>query len=296
MWSRWLIAPSLLIACTPAKSPPPTTPAPEDAPVVGIPVTVEEPAVEQPNIDEPAVGAETAMHQTESGITWTVLRTGSGDTHPMQNDTVEVHYEGWTTNGARFDSSVERGRPARFGVSKVIAGWTEVLQLMVVGDKWRVTIPADLAYGHVPKRPGAPAGDLIFEIDLLDITVAPAVPVDVAAPPANAIVTASGLAFRVLRKGSGGQHPTPADRVKVHYSGWTTDGKLFDSSVTRGKPATVVVKGMIKGWTEALQLMSPGDLMRVWVPANLAYGNPPKRVGAPAGMLVFDIELIAIIP
>src|SRR5579859_6847041 len=81
-------------------------------------------------------------------------------------------------------------------------------------------------------------------------------PEDVAAPPADAKKTASGLAMKVLTQGKGKDHPGPDDTVKVHYTGWTTDGKMFDSSVARGEPASFRVSGVIKGWTEGLQLMT----------------------------------------
>jgi len=121
----------------------------------------------------------------------------------------------------------------------------------------------------------------------------PAVPPDVKAPPADATKTPSGLAYRVLEKGKGSRHPAPTARVRVHYSGWTTDGKMFDSSVTRGQPAAFALNRVIAGWTEGVQLMVEGEKTRFWIPGNLAYGDNP-RPGAPAGMLVFDIELLAI--
>jgi peptidylprolyl isomerase len=77
----------------------------------------------------------------------------------------------------------------------------------------------------------------------------------------------------------------------VHYSGWTTDGKMFDSSVVRGKPATFPLKEVIPGWTEGLQLMAEGEKARLWIPKELAYNDQPGR---PAGMLVFDVELLKI--
>ena len=81
--------------------------------------------------------------------------------------------------------------------------------------------------------------------------------------------------------------------MTVHYSGWTADGKMFDSSIVRGRPATFGLDGVIKGWTEGLQLMKPGDKFRFWIPAALAYGEKP-RPGAPQGQLTFDVELIAV--
>jgi FKBP-type peptidyl-prolyl cis-trans isomerase len=118
-------------------------------------------------------------------------------------------------------------------------------------------------------------------------------PPDVAAPPADAQKTSSGLASKVIAAGTGKVHPTSTSRVRVHYSGWTTDGKMFDSSVQRGEPLTFPLNGVIKGWTEGVQLMVVGEKRRFWIPGALAYDNSP-RPGAPKGMLVFDIELLGI--
>ncbi len=116
-------------------------------------------------------------------------------------------------------------------------------------------------------------------------------PPDVAAAPEDATVTASGLAYRVLTPGSGAAPPSASSTVTVHYTGWTTDGEMFDSSVRRGKPSTFPLRGVIRGWTEGLQLMVVGETTRFWIPESLAYRGQPGR---PAGMLVFDIELLTI--
>jgi photosystem II stability/assembly factor-like uncharacterized protein len=118
-------------------------------------------------------------------------------------------------------------------------------------------------------------------------------PPDVAAAPADAVVTASGLASKVIAPGTGTEHPPAAATVKVHYTGWTTDGQMFDSSVVRGEPSSFGVTRLIKGFSEGLQLMVKGEKRRLWIPAALAYGENP-RAGAPKGMLVFDIELFDI--
>jgi FKBP-type peptidyl-prolyl cis-trans isomerase len=122
----------------------------------------------------------------------------------------------------------------------------------------------------------------------------PVPPIDVQAIPANAAVTASGLGYRVLRAGTGSKHPVATDSVQVQYSGWTTDGNLFDSSVVRGSPASFALDRVIRGWTEGVQLMTEGEQTRFWIPAGLAYGETPAD-GRPAGMLVFDIELLKIL-
>jgi FKBP-type peptidyl-prolyl cis-trans isomerase len=234
--------------------------------------------------------------KTPTGLASKVLTAGTGDKHPGAEDTVTVHYTGWTTDGRMFDSSVKRGEPAEFPLNGVIKGWTEGVQLMVVGEKRRFWIPGDLAYGETPRRPGAPAGTLVFDVELLGIkpVVTVEVPTDVAAAPADAEKTASGIAYKVLQKGEGTTHPTATQTVKVHYSGWTTDGKMFDSSVKRGTPAEFPLNRVIAGWTEGVQLMVVGDKTRFWIPGSLAYGDTPSRPGAPAGMLVFDVELLEI--
>ena len=225
--------------------------------------------------------------KTTSGLAYRVLKAGTGKSHPGGTDLVTVHYTGWTTDGMMFDSSVSRGEPASFALNRVIAGWTEGVQLMVEGEKTRFWIPEALAYKG---RPGAPAGMLVFDVELLDFVAAPKTPADVKAPPQDAKRTASGLAYKVLQPGNGAKHPGPTSRVTVHYSGWTTDGMMFDSSVTRGAPITFPLDGVITGWTEALQLMVEGEKTRFWVPESLAYQG---QKGAPQGMLVFDIELLS---
>jgi peptidylprolyl isomerase len=95
-----------------------------------------------------------------------VLQPGTGTEHPQANSMVTVNYSGWTTDGQMFDSSIVRGRPASFPLDRVIPGWTEGVQLMVVGEKRRFWIPANLAYEG---RPGAPQGTLVFDVELLEI-------------------------------------------------------------------------------------------------------------------------------
>jgi peptidylprolyl isomerase len=229
----------------------------------------------------------------DSGLCTKVLAAGTGDEHPDAWDKVTVHYSGWTTDGQLFDSSYKRDKPSSFPLNRVIPGWTEGLQLMVVSERRRLWIPSELAYGN---RDGRPQGMLVFDVELLGIQnqpeprPAPTTPDDVAGPPADAEKTKTGLASKVLKPGTGSEHPTRGSTVTVHYSGWTTDGKLFDSSVARGKPATFPLRGVIPGWTEGLQLMVVGEHRRFWIPEKLAYKG---AAGAPSGMLVFDVELLS---
>jgi FKBP-type peptidyl-prolyl cis-trans isomerase len=223
--------------------------------------------------------------KTASGLATKVITPGTGSSHPAKDDLVTIDYTGWTTDGKMFDSSIVRGKPSTFGVNRVIAGFSEGLQLMVPGEKRRLWVPEALAYKGAE---GKPKGTLVFDVQLIDMPNRP--PADVKAPPADAKKTASGLAYKVLREGVGGRHPKGSSDVTVNYTGWTTDGKMFDSSIVRGQPATFGVNGVIPGWTEGLQLMVEGEKVRFWIPEKLAY----KGQSPPYGMLVFDVELIKI--
>ena len=119
-------------------------------------------------------------------------------------------------------------------------------------------------------------------------------PDDVAAVPAGADTTGSGLAYRVLQTGTGSEYPTATSNVTVHYSGWLTDGSMFDSSVTRGQPSSFPLNRVISGWTEGVQLMVVGEKRRFWIPSDLAYGSRGRPGIPPNSLLVFDIELIDI--
>jgi FKBP-type peptidyl-prolyl cis-trans isomerase len=240
-----------------------------------------------PDVAAPPANAE----KTKSGLASRILEKGTGTERPTKWDKVTVNYTGWTTDGQMFDSSITDGEPVDFVLYQVIPGWTEGLQLMVEGEKRRLWIPEELAYKG---QPGAPQGMLVFDVHLLKLerTEVPPVPPDVSGPPANAEKTPSGLASRVLQKGTGTKRPSAENIVKVNYSGWTTDGEMFDSSLVKGRAATFPLGRVIKGWTEGVQLMVEGEKRRFWIPEELAYKGRPNR---PQGMLVFDIELLEIV-
>lgn len=246
-----------------------------------------------PKVPDDLAAPPADAKKTKGGVSYRVLSKGTGTQHPDPWDQVEVHYSGWTSDGKMFDSSISRGKPAKFPLNRVVPGWTEGIPTMVVGEKTRFWIPEELAYKGKP----GPQGTLVFDVELLTIEdqpeppPPPEVPADVAEAPKDATKTDSGLAYKVLSKGKGTEKPTKESTVTVNYSGWTTDGKMFDSSITRGKPATFPLGRVIKGWTEGLQLMVVGEKTRFWIPKDLAYGDQP---GKPAGMLVFDVELIEI--
>jgi peptidylprolyl isomerase len=227
--------------------------------------------------------------KTASGVISKVLAAGRGTEKPAATDVVTVDYTGWSSDGRMFDSSVARGKASTFTLSRVMAGWRECVQLMAVGERRRCWVPQELAYKG---QAGRPAGTVVFDIELIDTRPSPTIPPpDVAGPPNDAKRTASGLAYKVLRPGIGVRHPDGSREVTVHYTGWTIDGKMFDSSVPRGVPTPMRLDDVIRGWSEGVQLMVEGERTRFWIPQDLAYKG---QSGSPRGMLVFDIELVKI--
>lgn len=239
--------------------------------------------------------------KTESGLALKVLKQGTGAVKPTATDKVTVNYNGWTTSGRVFDSTEMRGKPSSFVVGNVLPGMSEGLKLMTVGEKRRFWMPENLAFKGAA---GKPQGMCVFDIELLDIQAGPPpelsvqAPPDVKEPPADAEKTKSGLASRVVRAGTGKNHPKASSTVVVKYVGWTPDGKMFDASALHGGTAEFPLNRVIPGWTEGVQLMVEGEVRRFWIPGKLAYGEAAKSGesagGPPRGMLVFDVELVKI--
>jgi FKBP-type peptidyl-prolyl cis-trans isomerase len=249
-----------------------------------------------PKPPENLAAAPADAEKSDSGLVSKVNAKGTGADHPKDGDIATLNLSLWSSDGHLLQSTSEQGAPVDIPLEQLrIGGLAEGIKLMVAGEKRQLWISAKLAFGDNPPQ-GAPTGGLVVEAELISIKKAlplPPAPADVAAAPADSEKTASGLASKVIAKGTGITHPKSSDGVTVNYSGWTPDGKLFDSSLKTGKPSSFKLTGVIKGWTEGVQLMVEGEKRRFWIPADLAYGEKPEG-GRPGGMLVFDIELIKI--
>jgi FKBP-type peptidyl-prolyl cis-trans isomerase len=238
--------------------------------------------------------------KSPKGVSYRVLAKGKG-AKPGPQDTVRVNFTGWTADGRIFDSSEIKGEPTEFALGGSIVGLQDVIPLLSVGDKARLWIPEGLAYKGAP---GKPQGLLVYDLELVDTKAPPTpsanphapaqipAPPDVAAPPADAKKTPKGVSYKILEEVKGAAHPKGSDTVKVHYTGWTTDGQMFDSSRTSGEPLTMPLARFVAGWQEGIPMIGVGETARLWIPQELAYPNG----GGPKGMLVFDVELLAINP
>ena len=244
-----------------------------------------------PDVAKPPDNAET----TKSGIKYIVVRPGTGKDKPKPYDNVTFNYTAWDGEGRMFDTT-EMGhkKAAKVPPYRQAAPFAEVLESMVAGERVRFWTDGKKMEQEGKPIPGMPQGQLCYETEIVSIEPGvepPQTPPDVAKPPADAKKTPKGVFYKVLKAGKGGPHPKPTDTVKVHYTGWTTDGKMFDSSVVRNEPSEFNLQGVIAGWTDGIPVMSVGDKVRFWIPEELAYKGAP---GKPQGMLVFDVELLEI--
>lgn len=227
----------------------------------------------------------------EPGIHYIVLNGSMG--RLAQKQYVKSNSTGWTSADGKTQFSAEEDG---YDVSDpnslvpVTPGLAKAVKATPLGEKRRWWIAANkMQPGWTDMAQGAYTVD-IEVLEEMDPLPAPA---DLLNPPATAKSTSSGLKYVVLAKGKTTRKPKDTDKVTVHYSGWTADGNMFDSSVLRNKALEFQLNRVIRGWREGMRLMTVGDTFRFWIPVQLAYGDNP-RGGAPHGDLVFDVELLLI--
>jgi FKBP-type peptidyl-prolyl cis-trans isomerase len=269
----------------------------------------------EPTASDGAVSQKTEQGTLENGMAYEEVRPGNGPKATLE-DYVTLHYKVIKSDGTLLADSAQAGNPPTFLLKDTLPGWQEALTRMNQGDVWRITVPADLAYGDEGLGDMiAPGEDLGFELSLLKVETKQEWDarrleafktaqahrkenmdyLEENAARSGVTTTDSGLQYEVLQEG-GGPKPSATDTVRVHYRGTLVDGTEFDSSYSRGQPAEFPVNGVIKGWQEALQLMNTGSKYRLVIPADLAYGN--RSVGGlikAGSTLVFEVELLDIL-
>jgi peptidylprolyl isomerase len=209
---------------------------------------------------------------------------------------VTINFTGWMADsGVKFDGSDDRGRSVDFALPKVVKGFQRG---PAADGGGREAAPVDPGQARLRRRPrkfGNPYGTLVFDVELVGIRhppEPPVVPADLNAPPGDARKTSSGLVYRCCA----GHRQGPPE-VAQHRRGplqWLDAGRQDVRQLgAAGEAATFPLNGVIRGWTEGVQLMVVGEKARFWIPAKLAYGDSASA-GTPSGTLVFDIELLAI--
>lgn len=287
---------------------------PPDAPAPGEPNSI--PSSEM-KIPQPTPFSDIAPVVTDSGLKYWDIKVGEGPS-PSDNTIFKVHSTGWLQSGKVFESTKFGEVPATLSLKWGVKGWSEGVRGMKVGGIRRLEVSPELGFGELGRPPAVPPNEtLVYELELLEVMEMPSqaeqtfsdpneFPEVVRGKPGppvpqtrvdgiTPVTTESGLKYWEIKEGTG-PAPQPDSTVKVHYSGWLTDGRMFDSSVQRGEPATFSLQGVIKGWTEGVGSMKVGGKRRLEIPPQLGYGKRGHAASQipPGATLIFEIELLEV--
>ncbi|KAF0746143.1 hypothetical protein AaE_008241 [Aphanomyces astaci] len=237
------------------------------------------------SFSSPVTLNKSSAAETFTSLVVEVVYDGDRSTYPKRGDAVTVNYVGTlASTGAKFDSSFDRTDPFRFnlGVGEVIKGWDEGVAKMSLNETARLYIPSQLGYG----ASGAgdvipPNADLIFDVHLIAI---------------NGVQISPKVSIQEITPGDGETYPSAGDKVTVHYVGTFVSGDKFDSSRDRNNPFSFTLgsKSVIRGWEEGIPQLSIGQVARLSIPYQLAYGEQGRQGIPPKADLVFEVELLAI--
>ena len=238
-------------------------------------------------VNNPPKGARTIF----TGLRYMDLKPGNGRSPADEQRIVRTLTDAWQSDGKQVSVAAIDGLDTNqvFELRRQLPILAKALESTPVGGKRRWWISKDL----IPENPILGSFDHMIDIEVVDIVDPLPAPTDVRAIPADATVSENGIGYKVLVAGDGA-HPTLDDDIEVHYSGWQTNGHMFDSSRLRMRTNTFPLGRLIQGWQEAIPLMQVGEQARIWIPGALAYDSREDRPFAPKGMLVFDVELVSI--
>jgi FKBP-type peptidyl-prolyl cis-trans isomerase len=274
-----------LMACSQAFGQDATDPAkaPQGADKAEAPMNPAKPA------GDPPIPADTEVVTTSTGLKYSVLRKGTGTASPKIGDPVKVNYTGWRLDGKVFDASSRHGGPASFVCGQLIEGWNEALQMMRTGDKLKLTIPANLAYGE--RGAGAdipPNTPLIFEMELLDFW-------SFAKPDATkAKSTAAGLKYEVIREGDGTK-AGPTDGVEMRFALWNAAGKMLTNSDQQRPLKGTRADFPLAVFGDVLEALSTGGRVRCECPPALAFAEKNNGPDLPPNSTTYwEFELVRI--
>lgn len=221
------------------------------------------------------------------GLATLRLAEGDGEEHPDDNDYVGFHFTVWTAAGAKFQST-GNGQPVAYLMEKISPAWREGLKLMVRGETRRLWIPGHLA----PPSAEGPQGDVICDLELTGLRKVPDLAEGDLTPPEDADRTSFGVYTQLLEKGTGEETAEAAEGVVAHFTLFTEDGKVFDTTQLRNRATYFPFDRVMPAFADVMKRMKVGERRRIWIPGNVANG---QWVGSPKGMLIFDARVIEIL-
>jgi FKBP-type peptidyl-prolyl cis-trans isomerase len=252
--------------------------------------------VAPPDVFSPPAEAQ----KTPSGLATKILKSGAGNEHPQDNDCVKIVFQAWRRDGAVFSTSGSSHEPITQCLRAAMPGIAEALKLMAVEEKRRIWLPADLTLAPVHQHgikhlidAVLPKVDLTFDIQLVEILRAPPTPPD-QQPAEGSLKMPSGVFMQILKPGSGSRHPSVTSWLTVDYTGWTSDGWLFESTVMVNQPRLLLFGMTLPAWQECLPDMVTGEKVRLWIPGAQASGENSRSKSPSDGDLIYDLELLEI--
>lgn len=237
------------------------------------------------------------LKTTASGIKYEVLEAGEGD-KIGKKDLFELRFALWNQSGKLLNWTGFQGSTINGAIEHMqLEFLKEMPLLMSRGARFLFEVPPALCFKNEARGNALPGNSItIWELLVQKVKSPLPVPPFSLSAPDRLKTTGSGLQYEVIKEGAGKQ-PKMGSGVTVHYAGWLTDGTPFDSSFSRGEPATFVLGKVIKGWNEGLQLMKQGAVYKFTIPGKLAYGEKGAgpKIG-PNATLIFHVELIKVEP
>jgi peptidylprolyl isomerase len=245
-------------------------------------------------------GPDASARRRPSGLAALTLRPGTGGRRPQPSDLVTLRYVAWDRSGARRASFGVGAPPAPVSLRALVRGLAEGVGQMVSGERDRLWIPSKLVFAGPESQDDddpVPDVDLIVDVELLAVTPGPRPPpaAELSRPPRGVLPWPSGVTYRRLRPGTGSGPPPARARVTLNYVAWTAAGVLVESTLAAGRPVVALPAELVPGLREGIGHMRVGEKARLWIPADQAYGEHPRR-GQPKGPLVYDVELVDFRP
>jgi peptidylprolyl isomerase len=238
------------------------------------------------HLQKPAAG----VVAVQPGLAFKILVAGAGAKTTDPYKVIRTRSNTWKADGTQTGSTEDGLSTTQLRrVRESLPFFATILESMPVGETRRWWISSEL----VPEGSRAfEKADYVMDIEIVDVLDPLPAPQDVAEIPKAAVVTSQGIGIMLLRAGDQTNFPELDSTIVVHYSGWTSDGRMFDSTRLREAPASFLLNRLITGWQLAIPKLSKGEIARIWIPGALAYDNREDRPFSPKGMLVFDVELI----